>query len=106
MTTMRRAILGLMLALAATLLSPSADSAALQSWRVLLVAGDDSAAVFDNAVDRFTEILGSKPGVELYRLTSDQRLRSATRRIASAKAIDSALTGLRSARRRRAASSS
>ena len=52
-----------------------------------------SAAVFDNAVDRFTEILASKPGVELYRLTSDRRLRSATRRIASAKAIDSALTG-------------
>jgi hypothetical protein len=94
MTTMRRAILGLTLALAAMLLSPSADSAALQSWRVLLVAGDDSAAVFDNAVDRFTEILASKPGVELYRLTSDRRLRSATRRIASAKAIDSALTGL------------
>ena len=93
MTTMRRAILGLTLALAATLLSPSADSAALQTWRVLLVAGDDSAAVFDNAVDRFTEILGSKPGVELFRLTSDRRLRSATRSIANAKAIDSALTG-------------
>ncbi|MBA4097274.1 MAG: hypothetical protein C0484_10975 [Rhodospirillum sp.] len=93
MTTMRRVILGLTLALAATLLSASADSAALQTWRVLLVAGDDSAAVFDNAVDRFTEILGSRPGVELYRLTSDQRLGSATRRIASAKTIDSALTG-------------
>ena len=74
-------------------LAQPADSAALQSWRVLLVAGDDSAAVFDNAVDRFTEILGSEPGVELYRLTSDRRLRSATRHIASAKAIDSALTG-------------
>jgi Peptidase C13 family len=93
MTTMRRMILGLTLALAVTLLSASADSAALQSWRVLLVAGDDSAAVFDNAVDRFTEILASKPGIELYRLTSDQLLRSATRRIASAKAIDRALTG-------------
>ncbi|HJT14631.1 MAG TPA: C13 family peptidase, partial [Dongiaceae bacterium] len=80
-------------ALAATLLSPHADSAALQSWRVVLVAGDDSAAVFDNAVDRFTDILGGKPGVELYRLTSDRRLRSTDRRIASAKAIDSALTG-------------
>jgi len=63
MTTMRRMILGLTLALAVTLLSASADSAALQSWRVLLVAGDDSAAVFDNAVDRFTEILASKPGI-------------------------------------------
>src|SRR5262245_15369829 len=90
---MRRLSIGVALAVAASLLSTRADSAALQSWRVLLVAGDDSAAVFDNAVDRFTEILRSKPGVELYRLTSDQRLRSATRRIANAKAIDSALTG-------------
>jgi hypothetical protein len=93
MIMMRRAILGLTLALAATLPPASADSAALQTWRVLLVAGDDSVAVFDNAVDRFTEILRTKPGVELYRLTSDQRLRSATRRIASAQAIGSALTG-------------
>ena len=93
MMTMRRAILGLTLALGASLLSASADSAALQTWRVLLVAGDDSAAVFDNAVDRFTEILASRPGVELYRLTSDHRLQSTSRRIASAKAIDSALTG-------------
>ena len=93
MMTMRRAILGLTLALGASLLSGSADSAALQTWRVLLVAGDDSAAVFDNAVDRFTEILASRPGVELYRLTSDHRLQSTSRRIASARAIDSALTG-------------
>lgn len=93
MIMLRRAILGLMLALGASLLSASADSAKLASWRVLLVAGDDSAAVFDNAVDRFTNILGGKPGIELYRLTSDRRLRSATRRIASAQAIDGALTG-------------
>jgi hypothetical protein len=93
MTMMRRAILGLTLMLAATLLPAGAESAKLQSWRVLLVAGDDSEAVFDNAVDRFTEVLASKPGIELHRLTSDRRLRSATRRIASAKAIDSALTG-------------
>ncbi len=93
MTVVRRVILGLTLALGASLLSASADSAALQTWRVLLVAGDDSAAVFDNAVDRFTDILGSKPGVELYRFTSDRRLRSANRHMASAKAIDSALSG-------------
>jgi hypothetical protein len=93
MTAMRRIILSLTLVLAATLLSPPADGAALRSWRVLLVAGDDSAAVFDNAVDRFTEILASKPGIELYRLTSDRRLRSATRHIASARTIDDALSG-------------
>jgi Peptidase C13 family len=68
-------------------------STVLASWRVVLVAGDDSAAVFDNAVDRLAEILGGKPGVEIQRLTSSRNLRSATRRIASAKAIDGALTG-------------
>jgi hypothetical protein len=84
---------GVVLAIVALFSIEPADSAALQTWRVLLVAGDDSAAVFDNAVDRFTEILASRPGVELYRLTSDHRLQSTSRRIASAKAIDSALTG-------------
>ena len=70
-----------------------AAAATLQSWRVVLVAGDDSAAVFDNAVDRLAEILSGKPGVDVQRLTSDRNLRSSNRRIASAKAIDSALTG-------------
>lgn len=82
--------------LLAALLSAGAATAAsakLASWRVLLVAGDDSAAVFDNAVDRFSEILAGKPGVELYRLTSDRRLRSPTRSIATAKGIDGALAG-------------
>jgi hypothetical protein len=90
---MRGALVVVALMLVALLPAGGARSATLQSWRVVLVAGDDSAAVFDNAVDRFTEILASKPGVELYRLTSDRRLRSATRHMASAKAIDSALTG-------------
>lgn len=82
------------LALSASLLAPGAESAKLASWRVLLVAGDDSVAVFDNAVDRFTEILAGKPGVEVYRLTSDRRLRSPTRSMATAKGIDGALAGL------------
>jgi Peptidase C13 family len=93
MKIVRRVILGLMLGLAAILLTMTAESATLQSWRVVLVAGDDSAAVFDNAVDRLTEILAGRPGIEIQRLTSDRRLRSSTRGIASAKAIDSALTG-------------
>jgi hypothetical protein len=93
MKIVRRVVLGLMLGVAAILLSPIAESATLQSWRVVLVAGDDSAAVFDNAVDRLTEILSGRPGIEIQRLTSDRRLRSSTRGIASAKAIDSALMG-------------
>jgi len=70
-----------------------AAAAKLQSWRVVLVAGDDSAPVFDNAVDRFTTLLSGKPGIELYRLTSDMRLRSKTRAIATAKTIGAALKG-------------
>jgi Peptidase C13 family len=88
---MRCAIL--VFGLAAALLPRPADSAALHSWRVVLVAGDDSAAVFDNAVDRLTQLLAGKPGLEIQRLTSDRRLRSAARGIASARTIDSALTG-------------
>jgi Peptidase C13 family len=72
---------------------PPAEAATLQSWRVVLVAGDNSAAVFDNAVDRLGELLSNRPGIEVRQLTSDRRLRSSTRRIASAKAIDGALAG-------------
>ncbi|MGH6893241.1 MAG: hypothetical protein ACREEP_13375, partial [Dongiaceae bacterium] len=90
-------VLGLAaLCLAAGLLAPMsgpAGAAALQSWRVVLVAGDDSAPVFDNAVDRLSEILTGKPGLEIRRLTSDRSLRTASRRIATAKSIDGALKG-------------
>src|SRR5262245_43141588 len=93
MKTLIKTIAIVALALSASLLAPGVASAKLASWRVLLVAGDDSAKVFDNAVDRFTEILTGKPGVELYRLTSDRRLRSPTRSMATAKGIDGALAG-------------
>jgi hypothetical protein len=91
---MRGVILGAALALAALLPAPAAEGAKLAGWRVVLVAGDDSAAVFDHAVDRIAALIAGKPGIELRRLTSDRRLRSATRGIASAKAIDGALAGL------------
>jgi hypothetical protein len=93
MKTMRGVMIGAALALAALLPAASAESAKLKSWRVVLVAGDDSAAVFDNAVDQMTEMLRGRPGVELYRLTSDRRLSSASRALASAHNIDSALKG-------------
>jgi Peptidase C13 family len=90
---MRGAVVVVALMLVALLPAGRAKSSTLQSWRVVLVAGDDSAAVFDNAVDQLSELLTGKPGVEVRRLTSDRGLRSSTRRIASAKAIDTALTG-------------
>jgi len=89
----RRAILGLALGLAAILLPATADSARLQSWRVVLVAGDDSAPVFDNAVDALGGLLAGRPGIDLRRLTSDRGLRSESRKIATAKSIDGALAG-------------
>jgi hypothetical protein len=92
----RHLILGLVLGAAmlpAMMAASPAESARLQSWRVVLVAGDDSAAVFDNAVDELGQLLAGKPGIELQRLTSDQRLRSASRRIADADSIAGALAG-------------
>ena len=80
-------------ALLAVVPTDAAEGARLQSWRVVLVAGDDSAAVFDNAVDELTQLLAGKPGIELARLTSDMSRQSASRRIATAKSIDGALTG-------------
>jgi hypothetical protein len=75
------------------LMAPDASAAAPKSWRVVLVAGDDSAPVFDNAVDRLSELLADRPGVELRRLTSDLMLQGQGRKVATAKAIDAALKG-------------
>ncbi|WP_162917430.1 C13 family peptidase [Dongia deserti] len=93
MTILRGMMIGVALVVAALLPAGSAQSAKLQSWRVVLLAGDDSAAVFDNAVDRLTELLQVRPGVELYRLTSDRRLQTTTRALASARNLDGALKG-------------
>src|SRR5215470_5276923 len=73
--------------------SRPSHAAALQSWRVVLVAGDDSIPVFDNAVDALSGLLAGKPGVELRRLTSDFKRKTAERPIATAQAIDGALQG-------------
>jgi hypothetical protein len=93
MNLVRSFMIGAALVFLAMLPAGSAESAKLASWRVVLVAGDDSAAVFDNAVDRLTELLRGKPGIELYRLTSNRQLSSATRAIASARNIDRSLKG-------------
>ena len=98
MNGMKRLILALSLILAACVAAPRAhvaEGAALQSWRVVLVAGDDSIPVFDNAVDALTKLLSARPGVDIRRLTSNRDLQSATRKIATARSIDSALAGTR-----------
>ena len=81
----------LCVALLAALPAPVAIAAAPASWRVVLVAGDDSAPVFDNAIDRLNDLLGGKPGVEIRRLTSDLARQSQGRKVATAKGIDAAL---------------
>jgi hypothetical protein len=96
MNGMKRLILALSLVLAACVAAPRghvAEGAALQSWRVVLVAGDNSIPVFDNAVDALQGMLAQRPGLDIRMLTSDPKRRSAERPIATAQAIDAALAG-------------
>jgi hypothetical protein len=65
----------------------------LQTWRVVLVAGDDSIPVFDNAVDALHGMLAGRPGLDVRMLTSDPKRRSIDRPIATARTIDAALRG-------------
>lgn len=71
---------------------PPASAAAPQSWRVVMIAGDSSAPVFDNAVTRLGELLAGKPGMELRPLTSDGIYSSDERPLATAQSIDDALS--------------
>lgn len=89
----KRICAALCVALLAALPGLAGAAATPGSWRVVLVAGDDSAPVFDNAVDRLGELLGNKPGIELRRLTSDLALQSGGRKVATAKNLDAALKG-------------
>ena len=76
------------------MVTPGARAAAMpKSWRVVLVAGDSSAPVFDNAVTRLSELLAGKSGIELRALTSDGVYASDERPLATARAIESALNG-------------
>ena len=57
------ALLAALVALAVT--AAPARAATPKSWRVVMIAGDSSAPVFDNAVSRLSELLAGKPGIEL-----------------------------------------
>ena len=71
----------------------AASAAAPQSWRVVMIAGDSSAPVFDNAVDKLGELLAGKKGLELRPLTSDGIHTTDDRPLATARNIDAALGG-------------
>jgi hypothetical protein len=60
-------------------------------WRALAAAGEDNAPVFDNAVDKMTEILAARGVAPIDRFTSDPMLQRADRRITTADNMAAAL---------------
>lgn len=59
----------------------------------MAVAGDDSAPVFDNAVDELQQLLAARGAGPVDRFTSDPTMAGADRPIATAEAMEKALTG-------------
>jgi len=62
-------------------------------WRAMAVAGDDSAEVFDNAVEEISQILAARGVHPINRFTSDPMVARADRPIATAQAMANALDG-------------
>jgi hypothetical protein len=83
------------LALLTVLLAPGwAGADASPRWKAVLVAGDDSITVFDNAVTRIGELLAER-GVDQQRsLTSDSFVATPERPIATSRTIEAALADL------------
>jgi hypothetical protein len=63
-------------------------------WRALVAAGDDSIAVFDNAVDEMTEILAARGVSRIDRFTSDPAMVQKDRMIATADSMAAALAAV------------
>lgn len=76
--------------------SPQPAAAAPQpvQWQALLAAGDDSIAVFDNAVDEMTNILSARGVSRIDRFTSDPTMASEDRMIATTDSLAVALTAV------------
>lgn len=72
-------------------LSVSAVAEQPVRWKAVLIAGDDSAPVFDNAVDRLMELLSKDTVVSARGLTSDFKKRTPDRPIATTQSIKTAL---------------
>src|SRR5215470_14716037 len=60
-------------------------------WRALAAAGEDNAPVFDNAVDKMTEILAAHGVAPIDRFTSDPTLATSDRPLTTADNMASAL---------------
>jgi hypothetical protein len=64
-------------------------------WRALAAAGEDSAPVFDNAVDKMSEILTARGVAPIDQFTSDPTLQRADRTITTADSMAEALNARR-----------
>jgi hypothetical protein len=66
-------------------------------WRAMAVAGDDSAPVFDNAVDAMQRLLAARGVTRIDRFTSDPMVARSDRQIATAAAMATTLDAARPA---------
>ncbi len=89
-----RLSLALLVVLLAALCPGWAGAQAAPRWKAVLVAGDDSIAVFDHAIDRLAAILWDRGVTEQRGLTSDSYLATADRPMATARTIEAALADL------------
>jgi hypothetical protein len=74
-------------------IAPVAPDAKLH-WKVLAAAGDDSIPVFDNAVDRFSEILQSRGVGPVARFTSNPEILDSNRQIATVDRMTTTLAAM------------
>lgn len=72
-------------------LAQPAGAAQHIGWRALAAAGEDNAPVFDNAVDKMTEILMARGVAPVDRFTSNPKLVRANRPLTTADGIAAAL---------------
>ena len=95
---MRSIVIGLVMALGIGVAFCNHGSAAAVtriSWRAMAVAGDDSASVFDNAVDAMRQLLTARGVTPVDRLTTDPTLTRADRPLATEKAMVTAFEAAR-----------
>jgi hypothetical protein len=81
-------------ATAAAPATPAALPTSLR-WKALAAGGDDSIAVFDNAVDRFTSLMTDSNVTDVRRFTSTASRIAPDRPIATVAALDDGLKALR-----------
>lgn len=79
---------------AAPVVAAAAPASMPLQWKALAAGGDDSIPVFDNAVDRFAELMSGPDVREVLRYTSTPARATADRPIATVAALDDGLHAL------------